>query len=202
MTINKVPETIELPPPDLDGSVSLEAAIARRRTVREFSTQPLPEAILGQLLWAANGITDRLSAKRAAPSAGARFPLEFYAVLPQGVFLHDPRQHVLRCTVKGDIRSLLVDATSQDFIAPAPCTFAIAAVFSRTVSRYGERGERRYVPMDVGHAAENLLLQATALGLIGCPVGSFDDRRLAQALALPPEQEPLYLIPVGWRLDS
>lgn len=189
--------TIQLPPAMLDGALSLEAIIARRRTRREFDSRPLSWAEIGQLLWATGGITDPASDKRAAPSAGARYPLEFYAVLPIGLYHYQPQSHSLTLVFEGDARTELAAATWQEFIAQAPCTIAISAIFQRTTERYGQRGQDRYVPMDVGHAAQNLLLQAVALGLVGCPVGSFDDRQVAAALHLPLDETPLYLLPVG-----
>jgi SagB-type dehydrogenase family enzyme len=188
---------IELPAPCLDGAYSLEAVIARRRTGRDFDPRPLTRAQIGQLLWAAAGITDPESGKRAAPSAGARYPLEHYVVLPEGLYHYLPASHSLELVVGGDARAQLASATWQDFVGQAPCTIAISAVFQRTTDRYSQRGQDRYVPMDVGHAAQNVLLQAVALGLVGCPVGSFDDERVASALRLPPQETPLYLLPVG-----
>ena len=69
-------------------------------------------------------------------------------------------------------------------------------MFERTTSRYGRRGER-YVHMEVGHAAQNLLLQAATLGLGATPVGAFDDAEVSRLLHLPVGETPLYLIPVG-----
>lgn len=191
-------DLIQLPPPALDGALSLEAVIARRRTRRHFSGQPLTWAEVGQLLWSAAGITDPASGKRAAPSAGARYPLEFYVVTAEGLYHYAPAHHALQLIVGGDQRTRLAAACWQEFIGQAPVTVAISAAAERTGQRYGERGLRRYVPMDVGHAAQNLLLQATALGLAACPVGAFDDQLVAEALHLPSTQEPLYLLPVGW----
>ena len=188
---------IQLPQPVLDGDLSVEKAIAGRRSRRHFRGRALSLVEVGQLLWAAGGITDRASGKRAAPSAGARYPLELYAVLPDGLYRYRPAEHALERVASGDARDRLADAADQEFIAFAPCTVAISAVFSRTTARYGQRGEARYVPMDVGHAAENLLLQAAALGMGGCPVGAFDDEQVARVLQLPPEEQPLYLLPVG-----
>ncbi|MFN3306626.1 MAG: nitroreductase family protein, partial [Candidatus Kapaibacteriota bacterium] len=83
----------------------------------------------------------------------------------------------------------------QDFIRDAPIVFIIAADFKRTTSRYGKRGER-YVYIDLGHAAQNLLLCVTYLGLGACPVGAFDDEKIKKLLEI--NYEPLYIIPVGY----
>ena len=72
------------------------------------------------------------------------------------------------------------------------------AVEQRTTRKYGRRGVR-YVHIEVGHAAQNLVLQATVLGLGGVTVGAFDDGAVARVLELPDGEVPLYLVPVGPR---
>lgn len=187
-----------LPPPDVVGRMTLEAALARRRSVREFAREPLTLAEVGQLLWAASGITGPDPRLRANPSAGALHPLEVYAVLPDGMYRYDPKGHRLILTGAGDQRRSLVEAAyGQSFLADAGATLAIAAVYARTTGKYRERGRLRYVPMDAGHAAQNVLLQAVALGLGAVAVGAFDDAAVQRALGFPPEEVPLYLIPVG-----
>ena len=188
---------IKLPRPSRTGMMSLETVLAQRRTVRQFTPQPLTWVEVGQLLWAAGGITDPESGKRAAPSAGACYPLEYYAVLGEGLYRYAPAAHALHLVRAQDIRSSLAVAARQEFIGQAPCIIAVCAVLQRTTQRYGQRGRLRYVPMDVGHAAQNLLLQATALGLVGCPVGSFDDQQISAVLGLTEGEIPLYLLPVG-----
>ena len=74
--------------------------------------------------------------------------------------------------------------------------FIVAAVYSRTEQKYGERAER-YVKLEAGHAAQNLLLQAVSLGLGAVPIGAFHNDEVQEVLDLPSGHEPLYLIPVG-----
>lgn len=189
---------ISLPQPNLRGEMSLEEAIARRRSVREFIRQPLTPAQIGQLVWAAEGITGRAAYLRAHPSAGALHPLEIYLVAPDGIFHYRPEGHRLVLVRPGDHRSALVEAAyGQWFVAEAGCVIAILAVYARTTGKYGDRGRMRYVPMDAAHAAENVLLQAVALGLGAVPVGAFDDEKVRAALGAPANEVPLYLIPVG-----
>ncbi len=192
-------ETIVLPIPRLQGKVSLEEAIAARRSVRSYKPDQLSLEQISQLLWAAQGITGSQPHLRAAPSAGGRCPLEFYLCHSAGVWHYEPRPHHLVQHLADDVRVPLAQAAwGQQFIAAAPAVFAICGVMKRTTSRYGKRGRVRYVPMDVGHAAQNLLLQAVALGLSSVPVGAFDDSGVARVLAIPDNQEPLYLLPVGY----
>ncbi|HTU03050.1 MAG TPA: SagB/ThcOx family dehydrogenase [Candidatus Sulfotelmatobacter sp.] len=189
---------VRLPPPRLQGTMSVEEAILARRSVREFVSEPLGLETVGQLLWAASGITGGDRRLRANPSAGALHPLEVLAVLPAGVYRYRPEGHWLERIREGDQRqSLVAGAYGQSFLAEAGCVLAIAAVYERTTKRYGERGRTRYVPMDAAHAAQNVLLQAVALGLGAVLVGAFDDSAIHRALALQPEGSPLYLIPVG-----
>lgn len=188
---------IALPQPKRDGQMSLEAVLLRRRSVRTFHEKPLDLGLVGQLLWAAQGITSD-DGLRTAPSAGARYPVEAYAVVAQGVFHYRPAGHSLLRISSGDRRAALAAAAlGQPFLASAPLTLALACVFSRTLGRYGEARGMRYVAMDVGHAAQNVLLQAVALNLVSVPVGAFDDEGVRQALGLPAEHVPLCLLPVG-----
>ena len=191
-------ETVNLPPPDTLGGPPLALALGQRRSVRAFSARELAWSEIGQLLWAAQGITDEASGLRAAPSAGALYPLEIDVATRGGVFRYRPMRHALERRVARDVRAGLADAAlEQTFIAAAPCVFSIAAVAARTTRKYGARGAR-YVHMEAGHAAQNLLLQAQALGLAGVPVGAFDDEAVARVLSSARDEEPLYLLPVGW----
>ena len=189
--------SIILPPPDQTGQVTLEQTLARRRSVREFAAQPLTEQQLSQLLWAAQGIThpERL---RAAPSAGALYPLELYVATADGFYHYDPGEHRLDRHAEGDLRPALCRASwQQEFVQEAPAVFVIAAVYERTERKYGRQRGPRYVHMEAGHAAENVLLQAVALGLGAVAVAAFQDEQVQKVLSLPREQQPLYLIPVG-----
>lgn len=189
--------TLQLPPPDTTGTVSLEQAIAERRSVRSFTEQALTEEQIGQLLWAAQGITAPGRGLRAAPSAGALYPLEVYVVTAQGVYHYQPRGHLLRLHLSGDQTATLARAClGQGCVQQAAANFVITAVYSRTQAKYGERA-RQYVDIEVGAAGENLLLQAVALDLGAVMVGAFRDQAVAQALQLPADHHPVLVIPVG-----
>jgi SagB-type dehydrogenase family enzyme len=189
---------ITLPQPRTSGETSLESAIARRRSVRRYTPEVLTLDEIGQLLWAAQGITGGKDSMRTAPSAGGCHPLVLYVCRSDGIWRYHPQGHYLARHREQDARDELVDAAwRQKFIADAPCVFIVSAIPERTTGRYGERGELRYVPMDTGHATENLLLQAVALGLASVSVGAFDDAAVKRALALPEQEEPLYILPVG-----
>ncbi len=190
---------IKLPQPRTDGPMSVEKTIANRRSVRRYSPEHLKLEDISQLLWAAQGITGKNETLRAAPSAGGRHPLILYVGRTDGLWRYHPEGHTLTRHLEQDMRGQLVDAAwRQKFIAEAPCVFIISAIFARTTERYQERGKTRYVPMDAGHAAQNMLLQAVALGLAGVPVGAFDDASVSRILALPEQEVPMYIIPIGY----
>jgi len=185
-----------LPDPRTTGPHSLEDTILRRRSVREFRSQPLSLDDISQLLWAAQGVTGD-QGYRAAPSAGAFYPLELYVITADGVYHHEVETHALEPVAEGDLRAgVRAVSFDQACITSAPVVFLFTAVYERTCREYGSRG-RMYVHMDVGHAAQNLLLQAEALGLAGVPVAAFDPSELSRVLSLPEEEDPIYLVPVG-----
>lgn len=196
------PEIIVLPPPRFAGPISLEETLNRRRSVREFLGKPISLGDVSQLLWAAQGISheDRL---RTAPSAGALYPLEIYLVggdilsLPAGIYRYLPQRHRLEVLRRGDFRAdLAAAAMHQDWMKDSAAILVFAGIEERSRAKYGIRG-RDYVYMEAGHAAQNVLLQAVALGLGGTPVGAFNDEWSANVLDLPAEEKPVYLIPIG-----
>ncbi|MEM3627328.1 MAG: SagB/ThcOx family dehydrogenase [Candidatus Bathyarchaeia archaeon] len=196
---------VELPDPEIKGIMSIEETIWRRRSIRSFTEESLSMSDISQLLWAAQGITDPEKRFRAAPSAGATYPLEIYVVvssngvtgLAEGLYHYDPLTHRLECILRGDLRLSLAEvALKQSCVVEAPVSIVIVAVYERTTSKYGERGVR-YVHMEAGHVGQNLYLQATARGLGMVTVGAFDDDKVQEILQLSREQKPLYIIPVG-----
>ncbi len=195
---------MKLPDVRYNSSVSLEQALLERRSVRDYANIPLTLEELSQLLWSCQGITDP-NGFRTAPSAGALYPLEAYAVvgnvkdLPRGVYKYKPEGHQITKVLDGDSRRQLAGAAlGQSMIEEGAVSFVITAVYERTTRKYGERGIR-YVHMEVGHAGQNLCLQAVALGLGAVTVGAFYDDEVAKVLKLPENEEPLYIITVGMK---
>ena len=186
----------DLPDPRLQGARSLEEILAARRSLREFADEPLTDIEISQLLWATQGVTDP-AGLRAAPSAGALYPLEVYVARSSGLYHFQPARHELTRLNDKDLRQAIHGAAlAQDSLAEAPVVFVITAVYARTQAKYGARAER-YVHMEAGHAAQNLLLQAAALDLGGVPIGAFNDNRVSEIVGLPKNEAPLYLIPIG-----
>lgn len=188
--------------PRLDpGRLSLDEALRRRRSVRSFSAssaaRPLASEQVGQLCWAAQGITEPGTGRRTAPSAGALYPLELYVVQAAGVFRYEPHGHRLKRIATSDQRAVLSRAAlGQDAVRLASTDLVITAVLSRTRAKYADRAER-YAHLEAGHAAQNVLLEATSLGLGAVPVGAFDDVDVRSAIGAPEGEVPLYIIAIG-----
>jgi SagB-type dehydrogenase family enzyme len=204
MGINQ-PAQIYLPPPSQKGSLSLEEAIARRRSVRDFAPESISQSQLSQILWAAQGISDTWEKLRTVPSAGATYPLEIFVAcgrngvdgIDGGIYHYNIDRHSLTLHYASDVRLELVRAAlDQEFIYQAPVDIVICALYERTAMRYGARGER-YVHIEVGHAGQNIYLQATALGLATVAIGAFYDEQVREVLRLDRQYKPLYIMPVG-----
>ncbi len=199
-------EVVKLPPPAHQDAMSVEAALKARRTVRLFASRGLNLALVSQLLWGADGVSDPRG-RRTAASAGATYPLEIYLVvgehgvsgLPAGVYRYLVKAHALETAVKGDQRQAVASASlHQAWMTQAPVMVVIAAEYSRCTARYGERGIM-YTHMEAGHVGTNVFLQAEALGLGAGIVGAFEDRGLSIVLKLPREYVPLLVMPVGYK---
>ena len=199
------PPRIHLPSPSQKGSISLEEAIAQRRSVRDFTPEPISQSQLSQILWATQGITDTSLRLRAVPSAGATYPLEIFVVcgrngieqISEGIYHYNIAHHSLTLHHEGDVRLDLARAASdEEMIYQAPVDIIICALYERTTLHYGSRGER-YVHIEVGHAGQNIYLQATALGLATVAIGAFYDEQVREVLRLDKQYKPLYIMPVG-----
>ena len=191
-------DEILLPQPKLKGKISLEQTIAQRRSKRSFKAKPLTDDEIGQLLWSAQGLTDKRRGLRAAPSAGALYPMEIFALTKDGVFYYSPKEHKLTLKDSRDLRKQLsAAALHQKSVAEAALDIVITAVYSRVTGRYGQRGIR-YTDIEAGHIAQNVHLQAVALGLDSVPIGAFSDQKVSEVLNLPENYSPLYIIPVGY----
>jgi len=198
---------IKLPEPKHSGNVSVEEALLKRRSIREYTDEPLTLQEVSQLLWAAQGVTDPRGL-RTAPSAGALYPLEVYVVvgdvvnLAKGVYKYKPHEHQIMRVVEGDKRAELCKAAlEQAWVEKGAISIVFTAVYERTTVKYGDRGVR-YVHMEVGHAAQNVCLQATAINLGVVTVGAFYDDQVKKVLNLPGDEQPLYIIPVGKKVNA
>lgn len=195
-------KSLRLPVPRFEGGLAVEKTLQARRSQRAFSDQSLTLAEVGQLCWAAQGITDD-KGHRTAPSAMATYPLELYVLatrvvgLPTGLYRYIPAQHELALLKPGLTSTDLANqAAKQEWIRKAPAVFVLTGVAERANRKKTSKGER-FVWVEAGLAAENFFLQAVSLGLGGTYVGGFDDEGLKKFLALPAGEEPLAVLPVG-----
>jgi SagB-type dehydrogenase family enzyme len=187
---------VTLPSPKLDGSVSVEKALAQRRSVRTYKEEPLSLAQVSQILWAAQGITDAKSGKRTAPSPRASYLLELYLIsgnvsgLPQGTYRYQPDGHGLLEITGGDVKTKLLKAAGQAPIKSAPA----ALVFTGDT-------ERSRIPdlmyLEAGHAAQNVYLQAVSLELGTVVMAGFKPDEVAKALNIPSGEKVIYIMPFG-----
>jgi SagB-type dehydrogenase family enzyme len=198
---------MRLPDPILDGDVSLERAIHQRRTIRSFESKALTLKQFSQLLWAAQGITGTGGFKRAAPSAGALYPMDIYGAvgrdcvekLEPGVYHYEPADHSISLVDKGDARrDIAVASLSQMWMAYAPLTLVITAEYSRIMVKYGQRGIR-YAMIEAGHIGQDIFLQSQAMGLGAGIVGAFEDQEVIQVMGIKKTHEPLLIMPIGYK---
>ena len=193
---------IKLPEPSYTGNTSVETALSKRRSIRDYSGENLTLDEVSQLLWAAQGITAPWGG-RTAPSAGALYPLELYVVvgdvegIDKGVYKYSREEHELEKVKEGDIRAELADAAGgQECVRDAAIDIVFTAVYERTTRKYGERGIR-YVHMEAGHAAQNVYLQAVSLDLGTVVIGAFMDDRVKELVNAGEQEKTLYIMPVG-----
>jgi len=199
-------EVIKLPEPRYDSEVSLEESLLNRRSTRSYSDESVTLQEVSQLLWAAQGITDD-SGHRTAPSAVALYPLTIYVVagnvpeIMDGVYTYEPEEHSIKRIIDGDIRKELATAAmGQASVRQGVVSFIVTVDYSIVMSRFGDKGER-FGTLEAGHVAQNLCLQATALDLGLVTAGAIYDDQVADVLNLPENLTPLYVIPVGRKLE-
>lgn len=183
-------------PSPVPGAGDLDHALEARRSIRTFTAEPVDDDLLAHLLWAAQGVTAAWGG-RTAPSAGALYPIEVYVATDRSLRRYVPGDHRSLEVASGDRRGAIAEATGgQGAARDAPALFVITAVVERTSVKYGDRAER-YVALEAGHACQNLLLEATALGLGAVPMGAFSDDGVRGALGVGEGELPLYVVPVG-----
>ncbi|MDK2781391.1 MAG: hypothetical protein PWR13_419 [Archaeoglobi archaeon] len=192
-------ERILLPEPEVSGLMSVETALMRRRSIREYSDEPLSLREISQILWSAQGVKE--GGRRTSPSAGATYPFEIFAAvreveeLAAGIYHYDPFEHAIRMVRRGDFSKELQRAClNQRWVGEASANLVLVAHYERTTRYYGERGIR-YVHMEAGHIGQNIYLQATAMNLGTVAIGAFHDHEVAEIIGT--KGSPLYVFPLG-----
>jgi SagB-type dehydrogenase family enzyme len=205
-------ETVTLPSPTPLDSADIWEVFADRRSVRDYSSDRiLPLPLLSSLLFATQGITRREGGfgLRAAPSAGALYPIETYLLaravedLEEGFYHFRPHMFDLEFIRPGKFsRALAQAALEQGMVADAQVTFVWSAVVARSRWKYRQRAYR-YIYIDAGHIAQNLYLAGTAAGLGVCAIGAFFDDLVNSLIGLDgTEETALYLAAVGWAEET
>jgi SagB-type dehydrogenase family enzyme len=196
------PRTVALPKADAIGKVTLEQAIARRRSVREYAPGALTLAEVSQLMWVGQGITSP-DGKRATPSARAVYPLQVWLVaddvtgLPAGIYRYEPKGHALALVAAGSQRdSLAAAARGQETLQHAAAVIAVIGDSTLAATRFRGSAER-WLGMEAGFIVQDVYLECTALGLGTVMVGGFDEGAVRRVLGAPSGWEALALMPVG-----
>jgi len=207
---------IPLPEPELKGNVSVESALQSRRSIRQYKDTSISIKMLGQILWAAQGITEKHPSPpgfwggrdwpgglRTAPSAGALYPLDIYIAagniedLPPGIYHYLPGKHALEQKAEGDHRRALSRAAlGQSPVREGAAVLIISGVYARCAAKYGDRAPR-YTHIETGHVGQNIYLQAESMGLGTVMVGAFKDKQVQSVLGLGKDKIPLALMPIG-----
>lgn len=199
--------TVSLPNPVIHGNMSVEQAIQNRRSVRHYTNQSLTLQDVSQLMWAAQGITDKAQNLRSVPSGGQVYPLEVYIIvgnggvtgLSEGVYHYNPYNNTLEKTSQSDARSDLSQAANgQAWVKEAPVDIVITGDYNKMVAKYKDETLcTRFVNLEAGHAGENIYLEAEARGLVTVALGSFKDDQVHTVLGLPDNENTIYIYPVG-----
>jgi len=199
-----LPMKVMLSEPKASETSHIEELIEKRRSVRKYTDRELSESVISRILWAAQGISSK-DGLRTSPSAGALYPLEVHVVagegsgLETGTYRYIPKEHTLVQEITGDIREKLSKVVlSQPMVKDASVSIVISAVYPRITSKYGKRGIR-YTHMEAGHVAQNVYLLGTELGIGTCAIGAFEDEEVRKVLKLPANEEPLYILPLGYK---
>ncbi len=195
-------DIIELPTPDFVGTLSLSESITQSIREHHLSERPIELHEVSQLFWALQGITHG-SNFRTVPSAGGTYPLEVFLIhkgtvtLDEGIYHYLPQEHQIKlisssCNYTGFLSAF--EEEYQEAVANASTAFIILADYSRTTARYGDRGIQ-YVHLEVGHAIQNFLLQATSLETFTRVTTRFASSNIQSVLGS--DLEPLVVLPLG-----
>jgi SagB-type dehydrogenase family enzyme len=198
--------TVELPSPTSEGGPPLWEIIQERRSLRTYREHPITSEQLSQLLWATQGTTKQIQQYqfRAAPSAGALYPIETYLAvnrvedLEPGIYHYDAVAGVLQLLKEGAPGPRTAAAAlDQGMAETAAVVFIWTAIPERSKWKYLERGYR-YIYLDAGHIAQNLYLAATGLGLGCCGIGALYDEEVNDLVGVDGTTETaVYMCTVG-----
>lgn len=198
-------EKVKLPSPEVS-SMSVDDALAKRRSVRSFAEKPMTMAQVSAIVLAADGITrERRGVQfRTAPSGGALYPMELYMAasnvtgLTEGLYHFHPADSSLELVEAGDFSNRVHEASfEQGSVGSSPITLIISARWERSTRKYADRGYR-YTYIETGAICQNVYLKAASLGLGTVAVGAFNDELTNELLGIDGESEAaILMMPVG-----
>ncbi len=149
------------PSPSTGGSGSLMWALKNRKSIRSFSSKPLPRQMMSDLLWAAFGVNRPDSGNRTAPSPMNSQEIEIYVATVNGLYLYEAHFHQLVQLATEDIRGI---CGTQGFVANAPLNLIYVANFSKLGDMEDDR-KLFYAAADTGFISQNVYLFCAAFGL-------------------------------------
>lgn len=185
---------VSLPTPTMPSGLPVMEALQQRHSERDFLPAALESQLLSNLLWAACGINRPESGGRTAPSAMNAQEVDVYLAMPQGLYLYDPQQHVLKLTIAKDVRRV---TGYQDFVATAPLDLIFVADHARMKLVPASKRES-YASVSAGAIAQNVALFCVSFGLVSVIRGWFDRGALTQAMDLRAHQQLLLLQTLGY----
>ncbi len=176
---------IQLPAPKVEGQASLEQMLTTCESAHQFTSQPLDYIQMGQLAWAGR------NAMELQPQAD--YPIKLYFAAREGVLAYIPRKHCLEETLNKDIRDRLAEALKQQPASIPPCYIIITGSSKKLAAK-----NTKYMLIKTGNIAQNIRLQAAALGLGSSTADDFNANQVSHICRLSPEMEPIYIIGVGY----
>jgi nitroreductase len=191
---------VKLPAPQMEGGMPLMQALKARHTSREFDTKPIPDQLVANLLWAANGI-NRPDGKRTAPSAVNWQETDIYVFLPQGTYVYDAKANAITPVGAEDLRAL---TGVQAFAKTAPLSLVYIADYAKITGGAGrgpgisEENRAAWTSCDVGFIAQNVYLFCASEGLNTGVRAMIDKDALGKALKLRPEQHIILAQSAGY----
>jgi nitroreductase len=191
ITMAQEQKSIQLSKPQIAGNPLMDV-LAKRSSSREFSSEPLPENILSNMLWAASGINRPDSGKRTAPSAMNRQEIDIYVATPNGIYLYEAKSHALKMIVAGDLRGL---TGKQDYVREAAVNLIYVADYSRMSST---SDQEIYAAADTGFISENVYLYCASAGLATVVRAYIDKPTLSKAMKLRADQKIILAQSVGY----
>jgi SagB-type dehydrogenase family enzyme len=191
-------QEINLPKPRLEGGKPLMQVLAARASSREFSSAELPLQVLGDLLWAADGINRAESGKRTAPSAVNWQNIDIYVALKSGLYLYDVKAHSLKPVLDQDVRAA---TGKQEFVKDVPLDLVYVADFSK-INRGTDEDKNFYSAAHTGFISQNVYLYCASEGLATVVRGMLDRESLAKTMNLRPDQKIMLAQSVGYPKKS